>query len=115
MQNESTPGGQAAYYWFSEQSQAGNGAVRVIMLDDTGEVDTAQVRVAGGQLQAAETAGEAAVAVGNADLNAQIAAGNNPGADAVAAALVSGGASAYFYDSPEENTEAPLRLAATAR
>ena len=107
---EGTPGGQAAYYSFEGRSPAGTGGVRVIVLDDTGEVGTRQLEWLGRQLKQAEQAGEVAIAVGNANLNAQIAAGNNPGADAVAAALAGGGASAYFYDSPEENTEAPLRL-----
>jgi hypothetical protein len=110
LTQEDTTGGQAAYYAFSEHSSADKGSVRVIVLDDSGEVGAVQLGWLKRQLTQAEIAGEAAIAVGNADLNAQIAAGNDPEAAAVASALVLGGVSAYFYDSPEENSEAQLRL-----
>jgi hypothetical protein len=105
-----TPGAQAAYYSFTEHSPNGGGAVRVMMLDDTGQVGAQQLLWLKAQLGQAAAAKEVAIAVGNADLNAQLAAGNDPEAEAVVAALISGEASAYFYDSPEENTEAELTL-----
>ena len=52
---------------------------------------------------------EPAIVLGSADLNAQIAAGDGAAAEAVAQTLIDGGASAYFYDAPEQNLEQTLR------
>ncbi len=82
--------------------------MRVIVLDDSSDVDSAQLGWLAGQLASAKTSGTPAIAVGNADLNAQIEAGDTAAA-VVAQVLVDDGASAYFYDSPEENVQKPLR------
>jgi hypothetical protein len=104
-----TQGCQAGYYALSSSGPAGS--VRVIVLDDSAEVDTTQQAWLVGQLEEAKHATEPAIVVGNADLNAQIAAknGSTAGAEAVARILGAGGASAYFYDSPEQNITEPLR------
>ena len=109
--------GQAAYYALDSSGPAGR--VRVIVLDDSvvvgenqhdgGDVGETQQRWLAEQLQAARSAAEPAIVLGNANLNAQIAAGD-PSAAAVARILVQGGASAYFYDAPEENITLPLRV-----
>ncbi len=101
-----TVGCQTAYYALS--SEGAGGAVRVIVLDDSGDVDPKQVQWLAGQLENAKSQSEPAIVVGNADLNAQIVAGDVQ-AIAVAQTLVGDGASAYFYDSPEENVTKPLR------
>ena len=106
----STPRCQSAYYAFTSSGTAG--AVRVLVLDDaseTGEVDLAQRDWLTSELEAAATAHTPAIVVGNADLNAQLATGGDPGATAVVRILVAYGASAYFFDSPEENITEPLR------
>ena len=98
----------ADYYALDVQGPGGR-AVRAIVLDDGLEMQGAQLTWLEGELNAAASVPEPAVVIGNGDLNAQIAA--NPGGMAarVAAALVNGGASAYFFDSPEENVKQPLR------
>jgi hypothetical protein len=101
------------YYAFD--SAGTGGTVRVIVLDDTGDVNAIQQQWLGEELagaKATEERGaignrEPAIVIGNANLNTQIAAGD-PAAAAVAAILQNGGASAYFFDSPEENTRRPL-------
>ena len=95
-----TVGCQTAYYSFL--SEGSGGSVRVIVLDDSSDVDAAQLRWLEGQLAGAKTSATPAIVMGNADLNAQIKAGDTAAA-AVAQVLVGDGASAYFYDSPEEN------------
>jgi hypothetical protein len=102
-------GCSSAYYAFDSSSPAGTtgGTVRVIVLDDNAEADSTQREWLAAELDAAKQAGEPAIAVGAADLNAQIAAGNSDAA-AIAQLLVARGASAYFYDSPEENVKLPL-------
>jgi hypothetical protein len=104
-----TPGCQAGYYALSSSGPAGT--VRVIVLDDSAEVGTTQQEWLKGQLEEAKRATEPAIVIGNADLNAQIAAKNasTAAAEAVAQVLAAGGASAYFYDSPEQNITEPLR------
>jgi hypothetical protein len=99
-------GCQLAYYSFP--SEGTGGTVQVIVLDDSGDVDPQQLRWLEGQLAKARASAIPAIVVGDADLNAQIAAGD-PAAAAVAQALGQGGASAYFYDSPEKNIALPLR------
>jgi hypothetical protein len=104
-----TPGCQAGYY--ALVSSGSTGSVRVIVLDDSAEVGTIQQAWLAGQLAGAKTSEEPAIVVGNADLNAQIAAknGSTAAAEAVAQILDAGDASAYFYDLPEQNITEPLR------
>jgi hypothetical protein len=102
---ESEEGCQAAYYAF--ESTGSTGTVRVIVLDDTTNVTEAQRKWLERELTQAEGV-EPAIVIGNADLNAQVAAGD-PGAGEVVEALVKDNASAYFYDSPEANIETKLR------
>jgi len=103
-----TPGCQAGYYALSSSGPAGT--VRVVVLDDSAEVGAPQQAWLASQLAGAKTSEEPAIVVGNADLNAQIAAknGSSAAAEAVARILAAGGASAYFYDSPELNIQEPL-------
>jgi hypothetical protein len=104
----------AGYYALESTGPAG--AVRVIVLDDATDVGEAQrqwLAVELGDAKAHRGAGgspepEPAIVLGSADLNAQIAAGD-PAAQAVAETLIGGGASAYFYDAPEQNLEQLLR------
>ncbi|HYM46606.1 MAG TPA: hypothetical protein VES65_10685, partial [Solirubrobacteraceae bacterium] len=104
-----TTGCQAAYYSFL--SEGAGGGVRVIVLDETGDVNSKQLEWLEEQLRGAAAGKIPAIVVGAADLNAQIKAGDAQAAS-VAAALVHDGASAYFYDSPEENVQKPLRVGA---
>jgi hypothetical protein len=99
-------GSQASYYAWDSTGPAG--PVRVIVLDDSGDVSATQRAWLSEQLGLAKNGSEPAIVVGNADLNAQISAGDADAA-AVAQILVGDGASAYFYDSPEENVVKPLR------
>jgi hypothetical protein len=103
-------GCQSAYYEL--ESKGTGGPVRVIVLDDTADVDATQLQWLEEQLKEAAPKGEPAIVVGNADLNAQIANGD-AAAEAVARVLVDPGgkasASAYFYYSPEENVKQLLR------
>jgi hypothetical protein len=91
---------------YAIDSQGSGGTVRVIVLDDTADVGQAQQEWLQHELETRQ-AGEPAIVIGNADLNTQIAAGD-PDAGAVAGILQRGGASAYFFDSPEENVHEPL-------
>jgi hypothetical protein len=106
-------GCEGAYYALESEGAAGscggpaNACVRVIVLDDTREVAARQREWLERQLAGARRRGEPAIVIGNAALNAQIEADDVP-AKAVAQALVCGGASAYFYDAPEENVMKPL-------
>jgi hypothetical protein len=100
-------GCQSAYYAFTSQGAAGT--VQVIVLDNSVEVDDAQLAWLTGELQEAQAKAIPAIVVGNADLNAEVAA-NRPRAFQVARALVQGHASAYFFDSPEQNVALPLRV-----
>ena len=85
--------------------------MRVIVLDESHDVDETQRAWLAQQLAEAAAARTPAIALGNADLNAQIAAGDGAASE-VARILVSGGASAYFYYSPEQNILLPLRVGA---
>ncbi len=100
-------GCEDAYYALESEGQGG--AVRVVVLDDSRDVNPKQREWLAGQLSEAKGRGEPVIAVGNADLDAQVAGGDVQ-AQEVAGTLVSGGASAYFYDSPEENVMKPLRV-----
>jgi len=83
------------------------GGVRVIVLDDSAEVGEKQRGWLEGELTAAKASNEPAIVIGSADLNAQIAAGQVR-AQKVAEVLEADQASAYFYDSPEENVTRKL-------
>ncbi len=98
---------QAGYYEIDSAGPAGT--VRVVVLDDTTDVGQTQLEWLTGRLAAAEAAGVPVIGVGNADLAEQMAAGD-PAAAAVVRALVLHGASAYFFDSPEENVQRPLQI-----
>jgi len=99
--------GQAGYYSFNSAGQGGT--VNVIVLDDSAEVGRAQLEWLTARLTADERSLTPAIVVGYADLDRQIAAGDGA-ALAVAGALVDHGASAYFFDSPEENVQETLRV-----
>jgi hypothetical protein len=99
-----TPGCQAYY---AIDSSGAAGTVRVIVLDDSSDVGSHQQEWLAAELSGAKGNGEPSIVVGNADLNAQISAGD-PDAIAVAGLLQGLGASAYFYDAPEENVHRPL-------
>lgn len=101
--------GPACATYYSLESSGSGGTVRVIVLDDAGSVDATQRAWLVGQLQEAASVQQPAIVLGNADLNAEIAAGEGAAAE-VAQILVSAGASAYFYDAPEENVMATLRV-----
>jgi hypothetical protein len=101
-----TAGCQAAYYALNTSGSGGR--VRVIVLDTSTEVGPTQLAWIEEELRKARTNGEPAIAVGNADLPAQIAAGDDS-AVKVGTALVNGGASAYFFDAPGENLHLPIQ------
>ena len=104
-------GGQSGYYELN--SSGPGGAMNVIVLDDSADVGQTQLEWLIARLRAAEGAHLPVIVVGNADLGAQIAAGDQQ-ALAVASALIAHGASAYFYDSPEENVQKPLQVGAAS-
>ena len=99
---------QSAYYAFESTGSAGT--VRVIMLDGSGEVEPSQITWLEGELKSAKAASQPAIVVGNPNLIAELAAGNHPSAAVLARVLVQDGASAYFFDSPEQNVDEPLRF-----
>ncbi len=96
-----------SYYALDSPGTAGT--VRVIVLDESGEVDGVQRAWLAQELSEAKELGVPAIVLGSADLNAELAAGEGSAAE-VAQTLVNGGASAYFYDAPEQNIELPLRV-----
>jgi len=98
----STEAEHAAYYALISKG------VRVIMLDDTMNVEAPQLEWLNNELKAAEGK-EPAIVLGNADLQAQITARDH-NAEAVAAVLVNGHASAYFFDSPEKDVKGKLSV-----
>ncbi len=119
-------GCEGAYYAFDSAGTAGT--VRVIVLDSTRHFEAAsfeatQLAWLSSELEAAAGRAIPAIVVANADLAALIAA-ENVNAKALAQVLVFGSlakhsctpsspcasASAYFYDSPEENVTASLRV-----
>jgi hypothetical protein len=102
-------GGETGYYALDSRGSAGT--VRAIVLDDTRDVGSTQLAWLEGELSGARSAGEPAIVVGNADLNAQIAAGDAAAA-ATAQVLLSHRAAAYFYDSPERNVHSRLTVGA---
>ena len=100
-----TVGCQTAYYAFEQPGEGGT--VRVIVLDDSSDVDSVQLDWLAGQLAYAKAHETPAIVVGDADLNTRIQNGDTA-ATAVAQVLAGGGASAYFYDAPEANVQRPL-------
>jgi hypothetical protein len=105
---ESCTSGSSSYY--ALDSSGSGGPVRVIVLDDSSDVSAEQRAWVGGELVGARQAKEPAIVVGNADLSAQISAGDGDAA-ALAQTLVSSpSASAYFYDSSQRNVSVPLRV-----
>jgi hypothetical protein len=101
---------QGAYYAFDSPAPSGfGGLVRVIVLDDSSEVGPAQLEWLQVELGEAAGRGVPAIVAGNADLGAQIR-DHDGVATEVARALIEGHASAYFYDSPEENVKLTLQL-----
>jgi len=113
-----TVGCQGEYYAYPSTGLGGD--VRVIVLDESStEISTRQLSWLEGELGAAKAAREPAIAVGSSDLEALRA--NDPSAAELVRVLVTGNrgaatcssecasASAYFYDSPQENVDRPLR------
>ena len=98
-------------HYYAMESAGAGGTVRVIVLDESAEVSEAQRAWLVAELAGAKAEGVPAIVVGSTDLNAQIAA-NQVQAKEVARALEEGEASAYFYDSPEENVQRPLHWGA---
>lgn len=104
-------GCEGAYYSFDSSG------VRVVMLDNSTDVDSTQLEWLEAQLRSAKSAGEPVIAIGNANLSAQTLAGDGAARE-VARVLVTGpvpgkdGASAYLFDSPEQNVALPLRSGA---
>jgi hypothetical protein len=98
-------GCQAAYY--ALESTGATGAVRVVVLDETTAVSAEQCEWLARELLGAKAAGRPAIVLGDVGLGGQTAACGAPGTRALRQILVQDGASAYFFDSPEENvTEA---------
>lgn len=105
--------GTKTHYAFETRGAAGR--LRVIVIDNSrGRLSDSdahqnpaepQMEWLRAQLDAARTAGVPAVVVGSRDLNDRISPRLNPAYDgrAVAEALKNGGASAYFFERPEEN------------
>ncbi|HEX3692400.1 MAG TPA: hypothetical protein VHU13_03565 [Solirubrobacteraceae bacterium] len=104
----SAPCTSCSYY--AIDSHQGTLDVRVVVLDTSRDVDPTQLSWLEGELTGARGAGKPAIVVGNADLGAEIAAGD-ASAVATARALIGDGASAYFYDSPEQNVHSTLQVA----
>jgi hypothetical protein len=102
--------GHDAYYAVPAPiSASAGGKVRALIIDDVGGVVGATQREwLEGELHAAETAGEPAIVVGNADLNAEEEHHEGEAA-ALVHAIVEGKAAAYFFDAPEQNLELHLR------
>jgi hypothetical protein len=90
---------------YAIDSEGTAGTVRVVVLDDTTEVNQSQREWLAHVLE--NRNGEPAIVVGNANLNTQIA-GGDPNAIAVAQTLEANKVSAYFFDAPEENSHRPL-------
>jgi hypothetical protein len=97
----------SCYYALEAPTASPGRPVRLLMLDDSTDVGAAQQGWLESELNNAKASGTPAIAVGNADLNTQISAGD-PDAIAVAGILQRDGASAYFFDAPEENIHEPL-------
>jgi hypothetical protein len=86
--------------------------VRVIVLDTTyAEENPAETQPVwlGNELANAAGDHEPAIVVGNADLQTQINAGSQTARE-ILAVMIKGGASAYFFDSPEKNVKLALEI-----
>jgi hypothetical protein len=103
-----TPGCQVSYYALNSTG-SNKENVRVIVLDNTTSVGSTQLKWLEEELAGARRPPnpEVSIVIGNASLPAEVAAGE-PSGTAVAQAIVRGGASAYFFDSPEQNVELHL-------
>ncbi len=102
-----TPGCQGAYYAFDSGGPAGS--VRAIVLDDGSGVGTEELEWLAGQLEEAAADRYPAIVIGSADLGAELKAGDAQ-AQALVQTLLSDGASAYFYDAPQENVTEQLQI-----
>lgn len=122
------PAGSAAYAF---ESAGAGGAARVIVLDysqsELSSHDTAQASCPSewnepadqlqwlcAQLHDAAQSGVPAIVVGNADITDPSASNYAHDAQAVAAVLLGQGASAYLFDSPEENVSETIGSGANA-
>ncbi len=105
--------GQAAYYAFDSSNSEGKESVRVIMLDNSTQIGGAQLEWLERQLRGAASLKHPAIVVGSADLPAEIER-HEPGAAEVARVLIQDGASAYFFDAPEQNVELQLKVGTEA-
>jgi hypothetical protein len=105
-----TPASGARDYYAFDSSGDG-GTVRVIVIDNaSGSLDAGQFDWLGRVLEDAKTRGVPSIVVGSRDLNTRFSPRLNVAADgdATAALLVRGGASAYFFERPEENRAYPI-------
>lgn len=97
--------GARKYYAF--ESRAVSGAVRVVVIDNaSGALDAAQQEWLRNELRAAKSDAVPAVVIGSRDLNHRFSPALGNRADdalAVARLLRDEGASAYFFERPEEN------------
>ncbi len=103
---ESCASGSSGYYAFD--SSGSGPTVRVIVLDGSTDVGVEQRNWLAGELSGAASLKIPAIVVGNADLSAEVAAGDGAAA-AVVSILVSRHASAYFFDSNQRNVVQSLR------
>jgi hypothetical protein len=96
-------GSEKAYYAVSSPGTSG-GTVRVIVLDYSasalGGTQEAWLRA---ELESAKSASEPAIVLGSANISEPGASNYAKDAAAVGQILLTGGASAYLFDSPEEN------------
>lgn len=111
---ESCASGQSAYYAYSSKGSEGSPTVRVIVVDDSGEVGEAQRVWLEEKLRLAQRREEPALVVGSADLPEEDAAHNDPSAEALTSAIVAGHAAAYLFYAKEENIRTKLQAAAGA-
>ena len=95
------PAGTGAY---ALDSAGSGGTVRVIVLDySTSQLAPGELGWLAAQLAAAKGGGIPAIVMGNADILEPSAPNYAFDAPAVRQTLLAGGASAYFFDSPESN------------
>jgi hypothetical protein len=100
--------GEGEAYYAVPAAAGPGGPVRALVIDDSGAVGRSQLEWLENELRGAKEAKEAAIVVGNADLNAQEEHREGNAAE-VARTIVAGHASAYFFDAPEQNLELKLR------
>jgi hypothetical protein len=106
-----TPGAARCGLAYAMRSE-GNQDVRVLVLEPTSSASPNELPWLSEQLAAAAAAGEPAIAIGNSNLYEQTEKQHNPVAQQLAETLVAGHASAYFFDSPEQNIRVSLHDAA---